>query len=604
MLAELTAGGEYIVCSTEFRQKELIKSVPGARWDRDLSKWTVPLSWSSCVALRTTFKDDLTIGTDLTAWASDYRTRVHDPSMGLRDALTAEGDDDLYEHQRADVEFLATAERALLASEQGTGKTGSTIRALRKIEERGGEALPALVVCPSSVKVNWSREIEKFWPGKKTVVVAGSAVQRRKQLAEKADFYIMNFESLRSHSRLAPYGSIALRRCVECGGEDPKIKPTQCQTHLRELNSMDFRSVVCDEAHRIKEAKSQQTRALKFVSKTADYRYALTGTPIANNVIDLWSILNFIDPEEWPSKTRWIERMVDLVYNVFGGIVVSGIKPDRQHEFDLTVQPRMRRMTKEAVLPFLPEIVTERRDVPMSPKQKRAYHQMAEHMIAALDDEDLLVTTNPMTQSLRLLQLASAYGEVEVMEDTDEHGNIVIRDKLVLTNPSSKIDAFMEDMPDYEGRKVIVFAQSRQLIMLLSEALKKKKIEHGLIVGNQNEYDRQLAIDDFQAGKTQFILATVGAGGTGITLTKADTVVYLQRSWSLIEMEQSLARYHRIGQEHDSLLRIDYVAPDTFEEAVIDRLAGKSAGLQDLVKDADLLKKAIKGITEKDGEDQ
>ena len=147
------------------------------------------------------------------------------------------------------------------------------------------------------------------------------------------------------------------------------------------------------------------------------------------------------------------------------------------------------------------------------------------------------------------------------------------RDKLILSAPSSKIDAFMDDLPDFEGRSVIVFAVSRQLIMLLSAALEKKGVDHGLIVGNQHTLDRQEAIDEFQAGHTKFILATVAAGGTGINLTKADTVVYLQRSWSLIDMDQSMARAHRIGSQiHESILRIDYVAPGTFEEVVIARL--------------------------------
>lgn len=348
--------------------------------------------------------------------------------------------------------------------------------------------------------------------------------------------------------------------------------------------------------HRVKDPTTKQTRALKWVAKQATFRYALTGTPAANNVVDLWSILNFIDPVEWPSKTRWIERLVDLVFNVFGGIVVSGVKPDRQDEFDKTVLPRMRRMTKEVVLPFLPPIVTERRDVPMSPKQHKAYEQMSAYMMALLEDGDMLVTTNPMIQAMRLLQLASSYGEIQTTEVTRDDGSIEMQDKLILSDPSSKVEAFMDDLSDYEGRSVIVFAVSRQLIMLLSAHLTKKGIEHGLIVGGQHPLDRQEAIDDFQAGRTKFILATVQAGGTGINLTAADTVVYLQRSWSLIDMDQSMARAHRIGSEvHESILRVDYVAPDTFEEVVIARLEGKSAALEEIVRDKDLLRKAIAG---------
>jgi SNF2 family DNA or RNA helicase len=595
--ADIAGDGEHIAVATEYRHKELIKAVPGARWDRDTSVWRVPLSWNSCLALRGTFNSELEIGEGLTAWARRYVDEVQTPALELRDAFDAEGDPDLFPHQRADVQFLAATRRAILANTMGTGKTGATIRTLVELNRRGEKVFPALVVAPNSVKRNWAREFEKFWPGITVSVIEGTATKRRKQLAEHSHVYVMNYEALRSHTRIAPYGSVALRRCSECGGADPKVTVARCDVHHREMNDMHFRTVIADEAHRIKDPSSRQSRALKWVAREAEFRYALTGTPVANNVVDLWSILNFVDPVEWPSKTRWIDYTVDIVYNVFGGIVVSGVRADRRDFFAKTVEPRMRRMTKEVVLPFLPPILEERRDVEMTPKQRKAYDQMADHMLAELDD-DMLVTTNPMLQAMRLLQLTSSYGELEVVEEADEDGVLQQRDKLVLTAPSSKIDAFMDDLPDYEGRTVIVFAVSRQLVMLLSKQLEKKGIPHGLIVGGQSDFDRQEAIDEFQSGLTKFILVTIQAGGTGINLTAADTVVYLQRSYSLIDMDQSMARAHRIGSEaHESILRVDYVAPGTIEEAVIARLEGKSAGLEAVVKDKELLAKALRGIT-------
>ena len=119
MLADLSVDGTRIVCTTEWRHKEMIKTVPGAKWDRDSMVWVTPLTWSSCLALRATFGTELEIGPGLNAWAADYRARVHDPAMALRDALEADGDPDLFPHQRADVQFLATTRRAILASQVG-----------------------------------------------------------------------------------------------------------------------------------------------------------------------------------------------------------------------------------------------------------------------------------------------------------------------------------------------------------------------------------------------------------------------------------------------------------------------------------------------------
>lgn len=596
MLADLAPDGEHVECTTEYRHKELAKAIPGARWHKDRGTWWMPLTWSTCLALRSSFKYELEIGAALTSWAIGYKTDVIIPAMNLRDAFTADGDPDLFPHQRADVAFLSRTRRAILASEMGVGKTASVIRTLVELTRQGESVFPVLVVCPNSVKRSWRRELERWWPGLRVQVISGTAAQRKKAFKQPAHVHIINYEALRSHSRLAPYGSIALRRCIDCGGEDPKVTTAKCQVHERELNLIPYSTVIADEAHRVKDPTTQQSRALKAASGDATFRFALTGTPIANNIIDLWSILNFIDPVEWPSKTRWIDHMIDVVTNVFGGLVSASVRAGHEDEFRETVDPRMRRMTKEVVLPFLPKIITERRDVPMSPKQDKAYAQMAATMIAQME-EGMLVTTSPMIQTMRLLQLASSYGEVETKAIIDpETGEEKTREKLILAAPSSKIDAFMDDLDDFEGRATIVFTVSSQLANLLSAALTKKKIDHGMITGAQNEWEREQAMDRFQKGYTKFIIMTIAAGGTGITLTAADTVVYLQRDWSLINMEQSIARAHRIGSEiHESILRIDYVAPDTAEEAVIGALEGKNGGLQDLVRDLDLLKKAVYG---------
>lgn len=585
-----------LTLKSEWRHKELIKTIPGAHYERARSIWRMPLSWSACLALRSTFGRELEIGADLYAWAIETRTRM-DWSMAMRDRLEPldwNGDEDLFPYQRAGVEWLATMRRAILADDPGVGKTAQSVRAIKKIYQDGTKSTPCLVVCPNTAKLSWKREIERWWPGVTVQVVSGSSVQRRKQLAEKAHFYIINWEALRSHSRLAPYGSLALKCCLACGGEDEKITTSRCQVHDRELNLMTFESVIADEAHRCKDASSQQARALKAAAGNASIRFAMTGTPIANNVLDLWSLLNFISPKEWPSKVRWSNRFCDIMYNAFGGIVVAGIKAEAEDEFRSSVSSRMRRMPKELVLPFLPPVVSERRDVPMTPKQQRAYNEMAERLLADMDS-GLLVATSPLIRTMRLLQLASSYGEVDLIPDPDPEVDKP-REHLRLTAPSSKIDAFIDDLDDYDGRSVIVFAASRQLIELLSDALERKKITHGLITGAQSEYERQEHMDQFQAGRTKMILCTIGAARESITLTAADTVVFLQRSWSRVDMTQSMARAHRVGSEiHESILRIDYVAPGSLEEAVFAALDDKGRAFEDLVKDRNLLARAIRG---------
>lgn len=580
---ELDDAVKHIVINTEWRFKELCKSIPGAKWDASAQLWRVPLSWASCLALRSTFKNDLDIGPKLAAWATDELTNRITPATTLRALETLEdaSNEDLFPHQRAGVAFLATARRALLADEPGLGKTAQAIRALKKLQDGGEEVFPALIVCPNTLKKNWRREFGKWWPDVNVQVIKGSATQRRQQFETPADVYVINWEGLRSHSRLSGYGSIALAKCKACGGHDERVTENRCEVHPRELNSIDFKSVIADEIHRSKEPKSKQSRALWAATGDADIRFALTGTPIANNVLDLWAILHWISPEEWPSKTRWIDRMVNTMLNAFGGMHVLGVKPHMQEEFDATLNPRMRRMLKSVVLPWLPEMVFERRDIEMSTKQAKAYKQMRDLMIAELEGGDIVTAPSPLTQTTRLLQFASSYAEMDVDESTGET-------KARLTEPSCKVDALMDDIKngDFGNDSVAVCAVSRQLIELLSAALTKEKIEHGLITGAQTEDERQQAIDDFQSGKIKWILFTAQAGGVGVTLTAARRLVMLQRPWSLVDHKQALDRVHRIGSEiHDSIIITDYVTEGTVEERVIQVLETKADNFEQIVRD-------------------
>lgn len=580
---EIDDAAQHVEIHTEWRFKELCKSLPGARWDASTQLWRVPLSWASCLALRSTFRNDLEIGTKLANWATNELTHRITPANQLRALETLEdaSNEDLFPHQRAGVAFLATARRALLADEPGLGKTAQAIRALKKMKEAGEAVFPALVVCPNTLKKNWRREFGKWWPDVKVQVIKGSATQRRKQFDEDADVFVVNWEGLRSHSRLSGYGSIALAKCKDCGGHDERVTENRCEVHKRELNEIDFKAVIADEIHRSKEPKSKQSRALWAATGDADIRFALTGTPIANNVLDLWAILHWISPEEWPSKTRWIDRMVNTMLNAFGGMHVLGVKPHMQEEFDATLNPRMRRMLKSVVLPWLPEMVFERRDIEMSTKQAKAYAQMRDLMIAELEDGDIVTAPSALTQTIRLLQFASSFAEMQTDEATGET-------KAKLTEPSCKVDALIDDIKngDFGNDSVAVCAVSRQLIELLSAALTKEKIEHGLITGAQNEDERQQAIDDFQAGKTKWILFTAQAGGVGVTLTAARRLIMLQRPWSLVDHKQALDRVHRIGSEvHDSIIITDYVTEGTVEERVIQVLETKADNFEQIVRD-------------------
>ena len=281
--------------------------------------------------------------------------------------------------------------------------------------------------------------------------------------------------------------------------------------------------------------------------------------------------------------------MVDTMLNAFGGMMVLGVKPTMYDEFYKSVNPFMRRMLKKVVLPNLPPVINERRDVEMSTKQKKAYEQMRDVMIAELSDGDIVTAASVLTQTIRLLQFASSYATMSVDENTGEQ-------RAILDSPSCKVDALMEDIQngDFGDDAVAVSAVSKQLINLLSAEMKKKEIPHGLITGDQDEDERQKAIDDFQSGVTKWILFTAQAGGVGITLTAARRLIMLQRPWSLVDYKQVLDRVHRIGSEiHDSIVITDYVTEGTLEERVIQVLETKADNFEQIVRDKNQLLKLL-----------
>lgn len=603
-----------IAITSPYYQRDQVKTIPGTRWSASDAKWKAPLAWTTCLALRGTFGEDLELGDALVKWANDeFTTRIR-PTTLLRDRLTLDdlGEDEhthiidtavkagdemkMFRHQTAGAAFMATSGSCLIGDETGTGKSAQAICALRTLHRTGAEVFPVLIVAPNSVKRTWQREWEQWWPGIVTQVIEGGAVARRKALETPAHVYIVNWDVLPKHSRLSRYGNIALKRCVECGGIDERVGPNTCEVHIRELNQIPFKTIVADEVHRSKNPKAKWARALWSLSSapSVNHRYGLTGTPIQDNVGDMWSLMHFIAPDEYPSKTAYIDRFVDVTYNIWGAMELKGIKPATESEFFAGLHTRFRRMTKKAVLPFLPPILRETRYVDMGPQQARAYKQIAEEMIAELESGNVLVVKNTLSKSTRLVQFASAYARVEEITLPDGRVDTIAK----MQAPSCKLDAFMDDYTsgDLGDGAIIVFSESRQLVEMLHTRLEKKSIDHSMIVGGQTGEERQQNIDDFQAGKTKLILVTIKAGGVGLTLTAADTMVFLSRSWSSIDQVQAEARGHRIGSEkHDSVKIIDYVSNGTIESYQVQRLSDKMDRIEDITKDADLLRRVLKG---------
>lgn len=569
--AELTEDGKRIQVISPYRCRELIKELPGARWGTRDKVWTISKSWPACLALRADFGDGLTVGPRLVEWArgagslkkrlaSLYGT-VEAPEMELPNLTSF---DILFPHQRVDAWVIANAKRYLLMNGVGTGKTLSSLAGLSLADSMGAEVFPLLVVAPKSMLPAWARdEIPRVFPNRTIRVVDGTPVKVRDALEPGADVYVIGWSLLSKYSRLASYGSMALT-------EDQKTE--------KQLNNLGFKAIIADEVHRAKNAQSQQTRALWYVAKHCDFAVGLTGTPIQESAEDLYPVLHAIVPEDYCTKGSYL-RYVAIEWDDYGNKECTGIKEDRRQEWEANFHAVSRRMTTEMVLDFLPPVIEETRWVTLPPKLRKEYESMKKKMVAEIEG-GTLSADNPMVREGRLIQFANCGGEI------NDEGN------FRMTAPSPKVDAFISDYldGDYAGEQIIVFSDSAQLAVILQDELTRKKISHVAITGAVTGDDRQNAIDTFQKGDAAVCVLT-RAGGEGVTLTAASTMVRLMRPWSYTVFQQVRARCLRIGSErHDSIRYVDYLTDDTVELSQMVRLNSKEASAQEVLRDEELLK--------------
>lgn len=555
--------------------RDLLLSIPGCRFGTKDRVWWAPLTWATAMCARGVFGEGLEVGDALDAWGHDQLSRLA-VIQEAKDRGTVVTTDGLRDFQHQGVAFLATSEVGILADDRGTGKTVQAIAALRD----AGEVFPALVVCPNVMRRTWAKELAKWAPDYTVSVVRGTKPQRVKALATgAADVYVIGWGSLALHTRVEGFGSIKLTAADKTPGE---------------LNALGLRTVILDEAHRAKEPDSKQTRAAWYLTHHAMYRWLLTGTPLTASPADLWSLLHAIDPESAPTRSTWMDRYADVEMGWDGYPKVKGFKEATKEELFSWVDPMLLRRSKAEVLPELPERTYTTRWVELEGSQATAYKAMKKEMMAELDS-GMLVAVDPLVLRTRLLQLAAATPVLEtVMRPNKDTGEPEPRVEVVsLKMPSCKVDALLEIVGDMDGEPLAVFAESRKLIELCSRELAKAGVEHGLITGSVNDADRDLALEKFQAGKLPVILCTNGAGGEGITLHRASTLVCLGRSYRMDLNLQVDDRVYRMGQEADAVTIIDVVAEGTVEELVHEIVGDKEAILQELCRDPEWVRRAL-----------
>jgi hypothetical protein len=225
---------------------------------------------------------------------------------------------------------------------------------------------------------------------------------------------------------------------------------------------------------------------------------------------------------------------------------------------------------------------------------------MEQDMLAELPDGQELPVMSVLAQLTRLGQLASSACDVQVTEEWDmAAGELKKHYEVTLQAPSWKADALLGILAERPGQQAAVFGVSKQLVTIAGVACAQAGLKVGYVTGGQPRGQRTEAIDGFQAGKLDVILCTAGAGGLGITLTAAGTVVMLQRSWELDKALQPEDRAHRLDDivlTHDALEVIDIIAKDTVEDRVRELMRVKGSRLGQLVGDSRIVQELLGGL--------
>jgi len=454
-----------------------------------------------------------------------------------------------------------------------TGKTITTILGLAEwsLADASVECLPILIVCPASVVDPWVEALRNWAPYWTAVAWRGTP-KRRREIAGTADVYVTSYDTAR----------------IDAGDTNPSHSP---------LVALNPRALVADECHLLKNPHAARSQAVRRLARNVKAFVALSGTPITHHPADLWPTLVCLAPGAWPSRERWVNRYCLTVPADYGEMVL-GLNPGTEPEFRLSLLGQQRRVAKADVLDQLPPKVYSVRQVELPAAYRKAYDAMESDMLAQMPDGSELSVMSVLAQLTRLSQLASAAAEVTTTFETAEDGTEKEHVSVTLTAPSWKVDALLEVLEERPGKPVVAFTPSAQLTRLAGQAAAKAGYRVGYVIGGQSMADRTDTVAKFQQGELDLICATTGAGGVGITLTAASTVVFLQRPWSLVESLQAEDRCHRIGSEiHECIEIVDVVAANTIDTRVRAVLREKAGQLADLVQDPRIVAELLGGAS-------
>jgi superfamily II DNA or RNA helicase len=425
----------------------------------------------------------------------------------------------------------------VLADDMGLGKTVQTLAHLTLEKEAGRLENPALVVVPTSVIHNWMSERERFAPGLRLLLLHGP--QRKRDFSQISSYDIV----------LTTYPLLSRDR-----------------KHLAEH---EFSAIVLDESQHVKNASTQAARALSELR--SQHRLCLTGTPLENHLGELWALFRFLMPGFLGDEPRFRK-----LYRV---PIEKNADSERRRQLVQRIRPFILRRTKEMVAAELPPKTEIIQRIEMSGAQRDLY----ETVRAAVD----------RTVRSRLEQHGLGGSQIILLDALLKLRQTCCDPRLVRLsgargiNESAKLEALMERLPALieEGRRVLVFSQFAEMIKLLSAALTAAGIQFVTLTGETT--DRRTPIARFQSLDVPVFLISLKAGGVGLNLTAADTVIHYDPWWNPAVERQATDRAHRIGQDKPVFV-YKLIIAGSVEERILELQERKAALASAILEGGDL----------------
>jgi superfamily II DNA or RNA helicase len=428
---------------------------------------------------------------------------------------------ELRPYQREGFEWLvrcaAWSTGACLADDMGLGKTLQALALLLQRKALG----PALVIAPTSVCFNWRLEAEKFAPSLNVISYHQADRERALERLEPGDVLVTSYGLLTSDAE--------------------------------RFQKVAFATAVIDEAQAVKNAATQRARAVRELD--AQFRVALTGTPMENHLGELWSLFRCLVPGLFGSEEQYRER--------FWGPVERDRDPSRRRALSQLVRPFLLRRTKAEVARELPPRTEIDVSVELSGPERKLYEEARLSIVAGLAEpsegpQDKRFQVLAGLTRLRLLSCHPALHDVS------------------WSGPASKLERLLELVDELreEGHRALIFSQFTKHLGVVRKALEERGIKLQYLDGQTPEASRRARVEAFQAGSGDVFLISLKAGGSGLNLTGADNVIHLDPWWNPAVEDQATDRAHRIGQTR-AVTVYRLVTRGTIEEAILKLHADK-----------------------------